>query len=1063
MKITILLIVLFTLSLASESRAYRILAVFPYNGKSHNIFFEALMKGLAKRGHQVDVVTHFPLKKPVKNYNDIISLDGTLESVMNNFTMEFISFMNDDSTNVISNLYGNRLCSFLGLDSMQKLMNNPPRDPPYDIVIVEAFTANCYFGLGYIFKVPVLAVSTAAEFPWISDFIGNDDNLAYVPNTFYHSIGELNYWGRVENFVTYFMELRKYHSATAKIQTEAMRKYLSSDIPDIREVEKNVALTLVNSNPIISGIKPITPSLVQVAGLHIEENDETLSPELKEWMDEGKYGVVYFTLGSMVLMETMPVEQLKGIFSALKKIAPIRVLVKIVDKSKLPSGLPKNVKTLPWTPQIPLLAHPNLKLFITHGGLGGLIEALHFGVPMIGIPLFSDQFRNCKLFVAKQMMVTISLEKLSEQTLDSALQTVLYDPIYKEKSVYYSKLFRDRPMSPMDTANFWIEHVIRNGPVLRSPALKYTWWQLALLDVYALFLFSFILALLLATFIIRMILKTILKMVSRNYHIETNKKKIKSDCVFKREKAFKMLQKTLFFLLFIITSLHQFSAYRILGIFPLNGRSHEMMFESLMKGLARRGHQVDVVTHFPPKNPPKNYKNIINLSGTMESLVNNFTIDFVLGMADDVGTHVATVYGNRLCHLMGLEEMQNLLKNPPSNPPYDVLITEAFGANCFMGIGRHLNIPVIAASSAIEYPWVSEFTGNNDNLAVVPNALYMAFGQMSFWQRLKNTLVYHNEIRKFQKLTEHPQTELMKKYINSSTPNIREIERSVALTLVNSHPIIYGVRPVLPTVVEIGGLHVEESESTLPQDLKKWMDESNSGVIYFTFGSMVLVETLPEATLKTLYRSFAKIAPVRILTKVADESKLPPGLPENVKTLPWIPQQAVLAHNNTKVFMTHGGLMGSQEALYYGVPMIGVPLFADQPRNVEAFVAKNMSIKLPLADFSEEKLDAVFKAILYDPKYTKYAKYYSNLFRDRPISAMDSAVFWVEYVARNGPNVLRPPSLTLTWWQLALIDVYGFIFLVFIVVKFMLFCAIKLVIQKLLSYFETKESTKKKL
>lgn len=61
--------------------------------------------------------------------------------------------------------------------------------------------------------------------------------------------------------------------------------------------------------------------------------------------------------------------------------------------------------------------------------------------------------------------------------------------------------------------------------------------------------------------------------------------------------------------------------------------------------------------------------------------------------------------------------------------------------------------------------------------------------------------------------------------------------------------------------------------------------------------------------------------------------------------------------------------MGGQEALYYGIPMIGVPLFADQPRNIEAFVAKNMSIKLGLSDITEKSLDAALQAILFDPKY----------------------------------------------------------------------------------------------
>lgn len=61
--------------------------------------------------------------------------------------------------------------------------------------------------------------------------------------------------------------------------------------------------------------------------------------------------------------------------------------------------------------------------------------------------------------------------------------------------------------------------------------------------------------------------------------------------------------------------------------------------------------------------------------------------------------------------------------------------------------------------------------------------------------------------------------------------------------------------------------------------------------------------------------------------------------------------------------------MGSQEALYYGIPMIGVPIFADQPRNVASFVAKNMSIQLQLEDISEETVDTALKAILFDPKY----------------------------------------------------------------------------------------------
>lgn len=43
----------------------KILAVFPLPGSSHFIMFERVLKGLAQKGHEVDVVSHFPLKQPL--------------------------------------------------------------------------------------------------------------------------------------------------------------------------------------------------------------------------------------------------------------------------------------------------------------------------------------------------------------------------------------------------------------------------------------------------------------------------------------------------------------------------------------------------------------------------------------------------------------------------------------------------------------------------------------------------------------------------------------------------------------------------------------------------------------------------------------------------------------------------------------------------------------------------------------------------------------------------------------------------------------------------------------
>lgn len=134
----------------------------------------------------------------------------------------------------------------------------------------------------------------------------------------------------------------------------------------------------------------------------------------------------------------------------------------------------------------------------------------------------------------------------------------------------------------------------------------------------------------------------------------------------------KFISNLLFLCLFIIGS----DAYRILAIFPFNSRSHNNVFEGVTRGLAKRGHQVDVVTHFEMKNSPKNYRTIINLSGTRRNIVNNFTIEFASQLGDDLVPLISVFYGNELCELLALEEIQKLVKNPPRDPPYDILITE---------------------------------------------------------------------------------------------------------------------------------------------------------------------------------------------------------------------------------------------------------------------------------------------------------------------------------------------------------------------------------------------------
>lgn len=63
------------------------------------------------------------------------------------------------------------------------------------------------------------------------------------------------------------------------------------------------------------------------------------------------------------------------------------------------------------------------------------------------------------------------------------------------------------------------------------------------------------------------------------------------------------------------------SGLRILGLFPHNGLSHFHFFHPIMVGLAEAGHNVTVFSHFPDKNAPANYEDLV--IGGQENLTNS--------------------------------------------------------------------------------------------------------------------------------------------------------------------------------------------------------------------------------------------------------------------------------------------------------------------------------------------------------------------------------------------------------------------------------------------------------
>ncbi|MFE0593990.1 macrolide family glycosyltransferase [Micromonospora echinospora] len=88
-------------------------------------------------------------------------------------------------------------------------------------------------------------------------------------------------------------------------------------------------------------------------------------------------------------------------------------------------------------------------------------------------------------------------------------------------------------------------------------------------------------------------------------------------------------------------------------------------------------------------------------------------------------------------------------------------------------------------------------------------------------------------------------------------------------------------------------------------------------------------------------------------------------LPDNVEVHRSVPQLAVLAH--ASAFVTHAGMGGCTEALWFGVPTVAIPQAVDQFGNADRLVDAGVGRRLPAEEVSAETLRAAVDAVADDP------------------------------------------------------------------------------------------------
>lgn len=120
----------------------------------------------------------------------------------------------------------------------------------------------------------------------------------------------------------------------------------------------------------------------------------------------------------------------------------------------------------------------------------GTQEAIYNGVPIIGIPIYADQYNNLLQAEEKGFGKILLYQDISEEYLETLVLDALNNDSYKKKALEMSQRFKDRPTTPLETAMFWLEYLIRNNNAehFKNPAMKLSWIEYMMIDVFALVL-----------------------------------------------------------------------------------------------------------------------------------------------------------------------------------------------------------------------------------------------------------------------------------------------------------------------------------------------------------------------------------------------------------------------------------------------------------------------------------------------------------------------------------------------------------------------------------------------
>ncbi|XP_057695627.1 UDP-glucuronosyltransferase 2A2-like [Corythoichthys intestinalis] len=470
-------------------------------------------------------------------------------------------------------------------------------------------------------------------------------------------------------------------------------------------------------------------------------------------------------------------------------------------------------------------------------------------------------------------------------------------------------------------------------------------------------------------------------------------------------------------------------------VFPLDG-SHWVNMNIIIEGLHSRGHQVDVVRANDSWYIKEKSAIYTSISLDVES---GFTQEFFVRFVEQLlkiqreGNSVwsryklemekvkkSSVMYEKIGVLLEWIFENRTLVESLQNAKYDLVLTDPVTpAGVFLS--HYLKLPLV-----YNVRWTSHGEGHfviaPSPLSYVPLTGTEFLDKMGFFQRVLNILGYvFLEYRVATHIKPHYEG-IIKKYLGPNE-DYNRLFQAADLWLMRVDFVFEFPRPTMPNVIYMGGFQCKPAKP-LPHHLEEFVQSSGEhGVIIMSLGT--LIGEIPNDLADEIAAAFAKL-PQKVIWRY--KGAKPSTLGNNTILVDWMPQNDLLGHPKIKLFVAHGGTNGVQEAIYHGVPILGLPLIFDQRDNLLRIEVRGAGKNLDIFTLDQNIFFQGVQEVLTNPSYKSNMERLSKLHRDQPIPPLDNALFWIEFVMRHkGAAHLRTESYKLPWYAYYSLDVYLFL------------------------------------